>query len=192
MQIINSLLNLSASADSSRGDPSVYRNLSRRIQSMASVHDQFYGSPDASRIDFTDYLKRLVADLQEGRSGAGSPPEVRIEADEASLTLEKAIPAGLILSELLENAFRFAFPGGRGKGIIRVEQKKTDAGGLRISVRDEGPGFPKGFDPAHPATLGLELIRILSEQLHGSVVFRNEGGAVATLSFPLGIRKTTG
>ena len=188
MQVISSLLTLS---ERGIGDPAlsrVFEEVERRIQAMAIVHDQFYESEDLARIDFSMNLHQLASSLIDDSDASGKKPELVFDAEEIRLTLEASIPAGLIVSEFVSNALRFAFVRDDRPGMIKIALRPKDDGNLEIEVRDNGIGLSDGFDPKTAQTLGMQLIGILTEQLNGTVSFFNDGGTVAVLRFPFPIR----
>jgi two-component sensor histidine kinase len=104
------------------------------------------------------------------------------------LEVDTAIPCGLILSELLSNALKYAFPGAR-KGTVRIAASLNAAGGLDLIIGDDGVGLPPDLDLEHSKTLGLRLVHKLTDQLHGSITADSVGGAAFHLSIPLHGRK---
>ncbi|HOX32358.1 MAG TPA: PAS domain S-box protein [Spirochaetales bacterium] len=181
MQVIISLLNLSARDIEDPGLHRHFDNLTRRMHAMAIIHEQFYETADLSRIDFAVFLQKLAESM--GAESPGSAERTRIECERGRvlLTLEKAIPAGLIVSELLSNAMRHAFPDAGPPGLVTVSQRLGPEGLVEIEVRDEGIGLPAEIDPRTARTMGMTLINILSEQLGGEVEFRRDRGTSATL-----------
>jgi PAS domain S-box-containing protein len=185
MQVIISLLNISAQALGDSGPRLKLEDIIRRVHSMALIHEQFYESKDMSRIDFSVYLRQLLDGLGGKFPASAAHATLACEAGEALLHLEQAIPAGLIATELLTNAMKYAYPEGAPAGAIRVSLRALPEGALELEVRDEGPGLPPGVDPASGQSMGMMLIRILSEQLGGSVEFRAGAGTDAVLRFPI-------
>jgi two-component sensor histidine kinase len=94
-----------------------------------------------------------------------------------------AIPCGLIINELVSNAFKYAFPKGR-RGEITVYFAEEDNRKLKLVVRDNGVGFPATMDPVATDSLGLKLVRSLTEQLGGAATYRNEEGFFCTIVIP--------
>jgi PAS domain S-box-containing protein len=185
MQVIISLLSVSAQ---DMADPSLrgkFEDVTRRMYAMAVIHEQFYEAEDMSRIDFAVYLNQLLDSVRADFPESSKNAVAVCETGQALLKLEQAIPAGLIIAELLANALKYAFADGREVGIIRITQAPVARGELEVEVRDNGSGLPPGIDPERAQSLGMMLIRILSEQLCGTVVFRKDGGTVATLKFPI-------
>ena len=174
MQIIHSLLNLQAAQVEDAAFLGMIRDSQRRIRSMALVHEQLYRSPDLSRIDFRDYLQALIAGLVKS-SLVESRVRVATEIGDVRLDIHTAIPCGLLVSELVSNAFKHAFPGGRA-GEVAIRLARLPDGKLRLSVADDGVGLPAGFDANHTASLGMQLVGLLCEQLGGTLEIRRGRG----------------
>lgn len=185
MQVVSSLLSLSAAA---AGDPAIASTLAaviRRIGTMALAHEQFYESESLERIDFARYLRGLAADLIQEGGAAAMGTRLEFDADPVELSLEEAIPAGLIASELISNSVRHALVDPGRPGTLRISMRQADSA-MTLSFSDDGPGLPAGVDPDSGGTLGMRLIGILAEQLRGEVAFVSTGrGTSATLRFPI-------
>jgi two-component sensor histidine kinase len=100
-----------------------------------------------------------------------------------SLDLDRAIPAGLIISELVSNALKHAFRG-RREGDILVELTGVDSGHVALTVTDDGIGLPEGMDPNESQTLGLLLVHTLTRQLGGKLTIRSGTGTAFEIVFP--------
>ncbi len=174
MQIIHSLLNLQAAQVEDASFLGMIRDSQRRIRSMALVHEQLYRSPDLSRIDFRDYLQALIAGLVKSML-AESRVRVVTEIGDVGLDIHTAIPCGLLVSELVSNAFKHAFPGGRA-GEVAIRLARLPDGKLSLSVADDGVGLPAGFDANRTASLGMQLVVLLCEQLGGTLEIRRGRG----------------
>ena len=183
MQIISSLLNLSAENLGNSESSRIIGELHRRIDTMAIVHEQFYQAQNLSRIDFSVYLGELTSSIIEEMGATPGNPEIRYALEPLLLNLESAIPAGLIVSELVSNAIKYSTARPGTQGIVGVSVKRVAGTGVELEVRDNGPGFPDGFDAEAETSLGMRLIQILSEQLRGTVSMSNNEGAVAVLRF---------
>jgi two-component sensor histidine kinase len=133
--------------------------LRARVASVAELYALLYSSGSYAELRLDDYCRRVAAPLV-GLSGA-----VALDADMEGITVsaKDAAPIGLILTELVTNALKYAFPGGR-RGRIAISLKRTASGAL-LEVRDDGVGLPPGFDPYQGQ--GLQLIRGLSLQIDG-------------------------
>jgi two-component sensor histidine kinase len=106
-----------------------------------------------------------------------------VSMEAVPLTVDRAIPAGLILNELISNAFKHAFPDGR-KGSLSIAGRRR-GGGVVLEVRDDGVGMPEGTDAARPHSLGLEIVAILTRQLKGTFEIHRGGGALCRVTFPV-------
>jgi PAS domain S-box-containing protein len=185
MQVIISLLNISAQDIGDAGIRGRLEDITRRMHAMAIVHEQFYEAEDMSRIDFAIYLKQLLESLKAEFPESAKNAIAVCETGPALLNLEQAVPAGLIAAELLTNALEFAFADGRATGMIRIELRLTADGKLELEVRDDGVGLPPDIDPRRTQSLGMMLMRILTEQLDGTMEFHGGRGTVAILKFPI-------
>jgi len=109
---------------------------------------------------------------------------IGIEAEEIELPVDQAITCGLILNELLSNALKYAFPGGR-RGKIEVYFGRLESAELLLSCGDDGAGMPSGFDWQDLHSLGLRIVSILAKQLDGTLILdRNRVGTRFELKFP--------
>lgn len=183
MQVITSLLNLSETGRFN-GTASVAKDaLRRRINAMAMVHDQFYRTADLSRIDFSAFIMQQVDFVLEEFGASPGDPDVRFALSPLPMDLDAAIPAGLIVSELLSNAVKFSRERHDGGGLIVVSLTVRGEKTVELEIRDNGPGFPDGFDLEEAGTLGMQLVHILTQQLGGTIRLRNDAGAAVILRF---------
>jgi PAS domain S-box-containing protein len=183
LQVISSLLELQSKQIKDAKALELFRESQDRIRSIAVIHEQLYRSPSLAQVDFSEYLQRLTAMLY--RSHVTQPSVIRLgtQVERVFLRLQTAIPLGLITHELVSNCLKYAFPGGRG-GEVRVELRGAPAAGYRLCVRDNGVGLPREFNPSAGATLGLRLVRMLTNQLNGSLELRPGGpGTEWTIAF---------
>jgi two-component sensor histidine kinase/HAMP domain-containing protein len=184
-QIISSLLNLQAGSIEDEKARQLLLESESRIRSMALIHETLYQTELFSEIDFATYIESFVGEARTGLGDARSGVSIVVEADSLLLDLEKSVPLGLILNELVTNAFKHGFPDGR-QGTITVRLERDGGTKAILEVRDDGRGFPAGFDHRKGAGLGLQLVTGLVEQLHGICRFENAGpGVSALVEFPL-------
>ncbi len=113
-----------------------------------------------------------------GRSGQSVSPTLEIEPE--PMSLDCAIPCGLIVTELVANAVEHAFPEGRGSVAVRF---RTENGRHRLSVADDGVGLPDGLDPDRSSSLGLRLVAALTRQLGGELELKVDGGTEFTVIY---------
>ena len=157
----------------------VKAEMGQRISAMSAVHEHIYRSSNFSTVQVQDYLQTLIENIR-----AGADPKIRVveQLEDLSVDKDAATPLGLILNEVVSNAFKHAFPGGRD-GVISVELMRRGDGQGQLIVADDGIGY----DPDKPAKgIGQRLIRALTEQIGGaSDMTTGHGGSRFTLVFPL-------
>jgi len=183
MQLICSLLSLKSASDNNEHVKSVLMEMENRIKSMALVHQKLNKSADFSHVHLDEYINDLVALLMQSYRMSSDRITTTIDVDEAVVvSIDMAIPCGLIFNELIANSLQHAFPGER-KGEIRIGLKKDDDGMIELAVSDNGSGVPPDFDFMSSATLGLTTIFGLGSQLDGEVIFEREIGLSCRVRF---------
>ncbi|MBF0481217.1 MAG: HAMP domain-containing protein [Desulfovibrionaceae bacterium] len=181
LQIISSLLSLQAVHVLDPRDKELFEDSVGRVISMAMVHEDLYATKDFTKIGLREYAEKLSRRLAANRFPGGA---VRLEIRVADILLpvHQAIPCGLIINELVTNAFKHAFPGGRA-GTIDLSLRETE-GGYELRVADDGVGLAADFDWKKTQTLGLTLVTSLAGQLHGEATLSPGGGAAFSVTFP--------
>ncbi|MBI5687994.1 MAG: PAS domain S-box protein [Verrucomicrobia bacterium] len=183
LQIVSSLLFLHAQ---SIGDPRLEEILNEsrsRVTSIALIHEKLYRAGNATKIDFADYIQDLVRDVFQALRINRAMIAPRIETQPVLVGVDVAVPCGLIVTELVSNALRHAFPGAR-TGEVAVELHPNGHDTLTLRVSDNGQGMPKDFDWQHTRTLGLQLVNDLARQLDGNIKFESGPGTAVTITFP--------
>lgn len=182
LQVISSLLNLQAMTTTDPAVNAVLVDSQNRIVSMALIHEQLYGSSDFSRIDMARYLKQILQHIFSSFGAQAVNVTAHVVASgRFMLTLEKAIPCGLIINELISNALKHAFTAAGGE--LRICLSPQD-GMLSIRVIDNGAGLPEGFNVSSRKSLGLRIVNTLTRQLRGQFSARNgDPGAAFELVF---------
>ncbi len=191
LQVIVSLLRLQSAAFP---DPRLSKALlesQNRVESMAQIHEQLYQTKDAREVDLAEQVSQLAANLFHCYGIDKAHIGLRTEIDRLRLPVDRAIPAGLILNELISNALKHAFPNGRA-GTIMIQAKAASVPeGQRVilEVRDDGAGLAAALDTEHTKSLGLRIVKILTRQLNGAfeVIPAAAGfpGAAFRVTFPL-------
>jgi two-component sensor histidine kinase/ligand-binding sensor domain-containing protein/PAS domain-containing protein len=186
LAIITSLLSLQSANVADKGIREVLRDAENRVRSMAAIHELLYQSNSLAAIDFGTYIKDLVARLLR----TYALPAVSFEVDIRGIFLDvgAAIPCALIVNELVTNACKYAFVGGR-KGKIHISMVKGTDDEHLLTVVDDGVGLPRPVDPATTSTLGLKLVHILASQLGGTAVLSSANGVRCEVTFPDGVLK---
>jgi len=171
LQIIISLLYLQSTKVRDTIALSLLKESQMRVRSIALVHEMLYQRDDLTSISFKDYVWHLTADLFLAYRISQSTIKLRISSDGIYLGLNSAIPFGIILTELITNALKYAFPSQR-TGAIEVALLHASPSTLTLTVRDNGVGLPSDLDLKSSCTMGISLVTDLSRQLGGSVQFR--------------------
>ena len=167
MQIMSSLLSLQTRF---LKDPELSRKFieaQNRIRAMAFIHESLYKSQNPAQVDFYMYVTNLVKNLFKTYGVKQELIKFVIKIKDIFFDIDTAIPCGLIINELVSNALKYSFPSNK-KGMIRVVMSR-EKGMFSLIVEDNGIGFPDGFDIQKVETLGLQLVRILVEQLNGTL-----------------------
>ncbi len=157
-------------------------NLKYRVKTMGLIHDQLYNSRNISNLSFSEFLKQLSGEISSAMMKEG----VRIytEIDDCHLHVKTAMPLGLIVNELLINSFKYAF-NGREKGCVHVIFRLLNNNEVppgddlvywELTVKDDGIGLPEGFDPAKTKSLGMRIVKMLTDQVDASMVVTGKGG----------------
>jgi PAS domain S-box-containing protein len=174
LQIVASLLVLQIDRLSSAEGRSLLTDSVQRVQSMALIHQLLYGSSSLEHVDVSAYARTLAESL---RNVLSPTTRVRFDTEPVEVSVERAAPIGLLLNELLTNAFKYgsaSAPGARAEVLVQVRAEGPD---LRLVVHDSGQGLPPGFRIDRGTSLGLQLVRSLTRQLRGTIEARSEGGA---------------
>jgi two-component sensor histidine kinase len=149
---------------------------------MALIHEQLYQVDDLANVHFGTFVKELTSNLMRSYSVSGRQVDLDLDVQDVEMVIDTAIPCGLIINELFANSLQYAFPEGR-EGRIRMEFSEPEEGRYRLVFSDDGIGLPEGFDFKTTNTMGLQLVRILSEQLNSETVVENTPGASFAFSF---------
>ncbi|MBN2657295.1 MAG: DUF3369 domain-containing protein [Spirochaetales bacterium] len=180
LQIISSLLHMQSIGVSDPKLLEVLQESENRVQSMSLVHEKLYQSDLMATIDFNEYLSSLAERLIHTYN-VSSEINLKIETDPLMLSINTAIPCGLIVNEILTNSIKYAFPEGRN-GIISILMKVNDSA-VSLTISDDGIGLPANFDPSKAKSLGTKLIRVLTDQIDGELIINSERGTTYTLNF---------
>ena len=181
LQVITSLLGLQARTIKDPATRKKFEESRYRIQAMAILHEILYESSSLAEIDFADYIRRMVEHLIRAY-GAASRIRTEVRLEPLQCHRDVALPCGLIVNELLSNAFKYAFPGGKSGGI-RVVLRQGSKGKVHLMVRDNGVGLPPGLNWKNSPTLGLRLVRTLARQIDAEVKTSGRAGTLFSITF---------
>ncbi len=159
LQVVASLLNLQTEGLEDERILKFLQESHARIQSMTLVHEQLYRSKEYARIEFGTYIDQLATSLFNLYQINPDRVRLKLVAENIFIDLERAIPCGLLINELMTNSLKYAFPGERRGKITVVLQEKADE--MTLRYHDDGVGLPPSFDLEKVQSLGLQLVRLL-------------------------------
>jgi PAS domain S-box-containing protein len=176
LQVICSLLSLQSHNIEGKKNIEMFRASQDRVKSMALIHEKLYQSQDLARINSREYIQALVSGLYRSYCASPGIVNLKLDVEDISLSVDNAIPCGLILNELVSNSLKHAFPDGK-KGWIRVILRSANQNDIVLMVSDNGVGLPESLDIRKTKSLGLHLVTILAEdQLHGEIKLNRNNG----------------
>jgi PAS domain S-box-containing protein len=182
LQVICSLLDLQSDYIFDEQSRSSFRESQDRIRSMALVHERLYESQDFASIDFAEYIGDLSTRLFSSYQADPGRITLKIDVGGISMGIDKAIPCGLIINELVSNALKHAFPDNLS-GEISICFSVDDDDWITLTVVDTGVGIPPALDFKNTGTLGLQLVNMLTHQLNGQISMEGMTGTAFTLRF---------
>ena len=189
LQIISSLLNLQSSTMTDKKVINALKQSQSRVNTMAILHNKLYQTEDFSNVSISKYIAQLVSSISDSFKTEDCNIEFKIDADERiKFNIDTAIPLGLIINELITNAFKYAFIG-KDKGIISIELHRSEGNNFRFTFGDNGSGLPNNFKEKLSQSIGLELVEMLVKQLNGSLEIINNNGVRFNISFVSGLEK---
>ena len=186
LQIVKSLLNIQSRYIKDENLLKCFNESRDRIQSIALIHELLYKGKNITRVDFPEYIRKLTNYLFESFGISKENINLEVDAADIAMSIDIAIPCGLLVNELVSNALKHAFSGKEGGGvIIKLLGSKNREGNFKLSVKDNGIGIPDEFlKEAGSETLGLRIIRNLTRQLDGSISIDNTCGTEIVITFP--------
>jgi PAS domain S-box-containing protein len=182
LQIISSLLDLQVKHLKDKQIIEPFKESQNRIKSMALTHEMLYQSKNIAKIDFYDYVKKLVVNLSSSYKINTKDIALKINIDSVFVNVDIAIPCGLILNELVSNALKHAFPPGKVGEVSIDFYYNNDV--FILTVSDNGIGLPKNLDIQNTESLGLKLVHTLINQLEGTMEINRNYGTKFIIRFP--------
>ncbi len=183
MQVIVSLLRLHAKRSRSEQMQSIFDDCRDRINAMSLVHEALYESEELARIDFGSYLTKLCRNLCKAHGISKKGIVVTVEQDAVLLGMEQGIAVGMVVCELISNAFKHGFPAGK-PGTVSVGLSAADNEQVELTVQDDGVGLPEEVDILNSPSLGLKLAAAaVTRELGGSFEVERSGGTRYTIRF---------
>ncbi len=187
LQVVSSLLGLQSDYVADEYHLSMFKEAEMRVKTLALIHEMLYQSANLAFLDFQEYLESLLEYLTVSFEGTIGAVTFAVDAGDAVLDADTAIPLGFIVTELYANCLKHAFPDGR-EGRVTITFTRTDADAYELIVKDNGVGLPADFDPHNPESLGLDLVLTFVEQLKGRLEIDGASGTEARMVFTLSHR----
>ena len=181
MQIISSLLNLQSQYVAKAETVKVLQESQDRVKAMATIYEKLSQSNDLTKINFEDYIQSLIHNLFYSHKIKESQINPIIKIEDIMLNIETAIPCGLLISELVSNSLKHAFPEGReGKLCVSIRSQDNR---YELKINDNGIGFPEEIDFKNTNTLGLKLVNTLVKQIDGEITLDRSHGTEYKIIF---------
>lgn len=184
LQIVDAVIQMQADQTPAKRDKAFLEALRSRVYALGLVHQQLMTSADLRTFDLAPFLRELTENLLT--AGATGEVEMEVEAIPLSVGLDFAVPMGLVVTELLTNSLKHAFPDGKGKVTVSVARERADdpESEIVVTVTDNGRGDRSSSEPAHRAGLGKRLIQGLLRQLDGRMVVDGREGHMTRIFIP--------
>ena len=187
MQVISSLLKLQSNHVKDQSTLELFKESQNRVRSMSLIHEKLYLSENLEKINFDNYIRSLGTYLFSSYSVNPYDVKLNVNASNVFLDINKAIPLGLMVNELVSNALKHAFKeGNSGEVDIRLERTRNN---FILTIANDGRKFPDKIDLEQTKSLGLQLVKALAEQLHGKVILKRFPRTIFTIKFPIEIKK---
>ncbi|MEM9217548.1 MAG: PAS domain S-box protein [Cyanobacteria bacterium P01_F01_bin.150] len=182
LQIVSSLLNLQARRTQFQHLTNILTESQSRVRSMALLHEKLYCSSNLSQIDFGDYVIDLTRTLLRTYRNHEVAINLNLDIEQIYLTLDIAMPCGLIINELVSNALKYAFIG-KTEGVVAI-QMVAEQQEHRLTIRDNGVGVSPDVDINQGNSLGFQMVHTLVRQLSGTIEIQECGGTLILIQFP--------
>jgi len=182
LQLIVSLLDSQSLYLNNAAAQAALQDTQNRIKAISLLHQKLYGSATATRVKISSYILEIINNLNESFDTGDNLIAFTYSVAPLSLDVSEALPIGVILNEAVTNSIKHAFPDKR-KGEINVSLHETETGAVRLRIKDNGIGLPENFDYDQRDSMGLTLIRGLSQQLNGHFSIESMDGVIVTVEF---------
>ncbi len=183
LSLINAMLGMKSRDTELPAVQQVFLDCQGRIQSIALVHEQMYSTNNVAELPFANYISDLVRGISTMHYSTDRSIDISISIEPVTLDLNRAIPLGLIITELITNAYKYAFPHREnGRIEIRMYQKLGD---YFLQIQDNGAGLPESINIHNPQSFGLTMVKLLAEQIGGNLALTRNNETLYTLTFPV-------
>lgn len=182
LQVISALLEMQGARTTDENVKAAITEGQNRVLSIAFIHQNLYQHDDLKGVEIDSFLKELTSHIRQVFERPDCPVEVINEVPGFHLDIESATPLGLLINELLTNSYKYAFQG-RSSGRIKIRIEDLGEGEFTFVFHDDGVGLPANYDFTRSNTLGMKLIRQLSRQLAGHIIYKFDNGSRFELKF---------
>ncbi len=183
LEVISSLLELQAETMNDNKAKAAVLEGQSRVQSIALIHHKLYRDDDVALVEFKSFVNDLFKQVEGVFKKTGMPISFLLEAEETKISIDAAVPLGLILNELLTNSFKYAIKDDKLNTIHIILNKQPINDSFLLIFKDNGPGMPANFQIAQSTSLGMKVIQLLTKQLGGKLNFYNDEGSVFEIPF---------
>lgn len=185
MQVVSSLLNLQYQYLQNADEQTIkaFQDSQNRIRSMALIHEKLYQTKDLANINFGEYIRDLVTRLYNSYKYETGGVKIDIDTQSIDLNMDISISLGLVINELVSNAFKHAFNGRENNHLVVSMLKRDEV--YELIIADNGKGFSSDIDFKNTDTLGLQLVNTLTSQIDGSINLENKMGSKFIIKFPV-------
>lgn len=181
MAVISSLLSLQSSYTEDETVRMLFQESCNRIKSMSLIHEKLYQSETFSRINFKDYINDLIAHIRKAHHSSHKHIHIQLDIEEVYMDIVTAVPCGLLLNEMITNAYKHAFHE-KDRGTITINLNRRN-GKFHLIVKDDGVGLNSKHSNDSTSSMGLMLIQALSTQLNAAIEMTYDQGTCASLIF---------
>ena len=181
LQMVMSLLNAQTEFLTHPSAIDAIKESRERMQAIAIIHQKLYQFDNSTQINMRSYINELIDNIKDSFADSRRI-QFEVDVTDVNLDISQSVPLGLILNEAITNAIKYAYLENE-KGSIQISLKHYDNDMLQLKVADNGKGLPADVDIKHSKSLGLQLIKLFSEQLEGDLYFINSNGLEITLNF---------
>jgi len=182
LQVISGLFNLQAHHISDPAGRAIYKESQNRVITMALIHEDLYQSADLSSVDLGAYIENLAANLFNSYKVGQDRVKLELDVEHTEMVVDTAIPCGLIINELISNALKHGFPNDRA-GTVTVRFRPMEEKSFYLEVSDNGVGLPPELDLTETKTMGMQLVKVIVEQLGGTIEVERQEGTVFKIHF---------
>jgi PAS domain S-box-containing protein len=182
MQLLSSMVSLQSMQTENETVIKKLQEVQSIIRTMSLIYSKAYEGPRISKLNLKSFIEELVTDLMKFKTRENMKVDYRVEGEDIKLSTDQAIPMVLIANELIFNSMKHAFVG-RNEGLISISLKEADKS-ISMAIKDNGVGLTSDIDLDKPGTLGLNIVKNLTEQLKGNLEIFKDDGTVFIIEIP--------